>query len=139
MEWHKQLQRPSTFLQANRLTLALKPQEHFTHTPRNLYGCLIQSRTGHAFMGEYYNKHIPTEEWSCPCGEPLQSRDHILATCPAYEDQHQILKNTSEDLITSDILGTKDGIEVLISFLRATNAFKKQTPPTPPEVPPVQQ
>lgn len=91
-------------------------------------------------MGEYYNKHVPTEERSCPCGEPLQSRDHILATCPAYEDQCQILKNASEDLITSDILGTKDGIEVLISFLPATNAFKKQTPPpAPPEVPPVQQ
>jgi len=138
-EWHKQLQRPSAFLQANRLAPTLKPREHFTHTPRNLYGRLIQSRTGHAFMGEYYNKHVPTEDRSCPCGEPLQSRDHILAACPTYADQRQILKKASENLVTSDILSTKDGIEALISFLRATNAFKKQNPPAPPEVPPVPQ
>ena len=138
MEWRKQLQCPSAFLQANRFAPALKPQEHFTHTPHNLYGRLIQSHTGHAFMGEYYNKHVPTEEWSCLCGEPLQSRNHILTACPTYEDKRQILKKALEDLVTSDILGTKDGIKALISFLHATNAFKKQTPPAPPEVPPVQ-
>ena len=124
-EWRKQLQCPSTFLQANRFTPALKPQEHFTHTPHNLYGCLIHSRTGHAFMGEYYNKHVPTEDRSCPCGVPIQSCNHILTTCPTYEDQHQILKKASEDLVMSDILSTKDGIEALISFLWATNAFNK--------------
>jgi len=116
---------------------ALKPREHFTHTPRIIYGRLVQCRTGHAFMGEYYNKHIPTEDRSCPCGEPLQSRDHILATCPTYENHRQLLKEASEDLVTSDILGTKDGVDALINFLRATNAFKKQRPPAPPEVPPV--
>ena len=137
-EWRKQLQRPSSFLQANRFAPALKPHEHFTHTRRNIYGRLIQCRTGHAFMGEYYNKHVPTEDRSCPCGELLQSRDHILATCPMYADQRQVLKTASEDLVTSDILGTKEGIEALIQFLRATNAFKKHRPPTPPEVPPAQ-
>jgi len=63
-EWRKQLQRPSTLLQANRFTLALKPREHFTHTPCDIYGHLIQCCTGHAFMGEYYNKHIPMENCS---------------------------------------------------------------------------
>ncbi|KIM50329.1 hypothetical protein SCLCIDRAFT_79100, partial [Scleroderma citrinum Foug A] len=67
------------------------------------------------------------------CGELLQSRDHILATCPTYADQRQVLKTASEDLVTSDILGTKEGIEALIQFLRTTNAFKKHRPPTPPE------
>jgi len=80
-------------------------------------------------MGEYYSKPVPTEDRSCPCGEPLQSCDHILTACPTYEDQRQILKKASEDLVMSDILGTKDGIEALIQFLRATNAFKKQNPP----------
>ena len=135
-EWCKQLQRPSAFLQANRFTPALKPREHFTHTPRNIYGQLIQCRTGHAFMGEYYSKHVPMEDRSCPCGELLQSCDHIIATCPTYEDQRQVLKSTSEDLITSDILGTKEGIEALVKFLRATSAFKKHRPPPLPEVPP---
>jgi len=75
------------------------------------------------------------EDRSCP---PLQSRDDIIATCPAYEDQRQILKDASGDLVTSDILGTKEGVEALITFLRATNTFKKHQPPTPPEVPPAQ-
>ena len=41
MEWHKQLQRLSAFLQANRLLPTLKPHKHFTHIPRNTYGRLI--------------------------------------------------------------------------------------------------
>ena len=114
---------------------ALKPREHFTHTRRSIYGRLIQCRAGHAFMGEYYNKHVPTEDRTCPCGDPLQSRDHILTACPTYENQRQALKDASEDLVTSDILGTKEGIEVLVQFLRATNAFKKHRPPTPPKYP----
>ena len=51
-EWRRQLQRPSTFLQANRFSPALKPREHLSHTPRNLYGQIIQCRTCHAFMDE---------------------------------------------------------------------------------------
>ena len=136
-EWHKQLQRPSAFLQANRFAPSLKPREHFILTPRNTYGRLIQCRTGHAFLGEYYNKHVPTEDRSCPCGEPIQTRDHVLASCPAYENQRHHLKDASEDIITSDILGTQEGIEALIKFLGATNAFKKQR--IPPEVAPAQQ
>ena len=135
-EWRKQLQCPSAFLQANRFAPALKPHKHFTHTCCSIYGQLIQCHTGHAFMGEYYNKHVPTEDRTCPCGDPLQSRDHILTACPTYENQRQALKDASEDLVTSDILGTKEGIEVLVQFLRATNAFKKHRPP---EVPPPQQ
>ena len=46
-------------------------------------------------------------------------------------------KDASEDIITSDILGTQEGIEALIKFLVATNAFKKQR--IPPEVAPAQQ
>ena len=136
-EWHKQLQRPSAFLQANRLPPSLNPHEHFTHTPRVTYGRLIQCRTGHAFLGEYYNKHVPTEDRSCPCGEPIQTRDHILASCPLYENHRHILKDASEDIVTSDILGTTEGVEALIKFLDATNAFKKQR--APPEVAPAQQ
>ena len=58
-----------------------------------------------------------------------------LATCPTYENQRHVFKSASEDLVISDILGTEACVEVLIKFLRTT--FKKQRPPTPPEVPPV--
>ena len=85
-------------------------------------------------MGEYYNKHVPTEDQACQCGEPSQTRDHILTTCPIYRHQRYVLQDASEDLITSDLLGTKSGVDALISFLSITNAFKKQK--TQPEVPP---
>jgi len=74
---------------------------------------------------------VSVEDRSCPCGEPLQSRDDIIATYSIYEDQRQIFKDASEDLVTSDILGTKEGVEALITFLRATNTFKKHQPPHP--------
>ncbi|KIM58713.1 hypothetical protein SCLCIDRAFT_1218404 [Scleroderma citrinum Foug A] len=38
----------------------------------------------------YYNKHVPTEDRACPCGDPLQSRDHIITACPTYENQRQV-------------------------------------------------
>ena len=79
-------------------------------------------------MCEYYNKHVPTEDHSCPWGELLQSRDHIIATCPMYGEQCQILKSASEDLVMSDIIGTTEGIEALVKFLHATNAFKASHP-----------
>ena len=72
-DWHKQLQCPSAFLQANRFPPSLKPREHFTHTTCILYGHLIQCCTGHTFMGEYYNKYVPTEDQACQCGEPSQT------------------------------------------------------------------
>ena len=71
---------------------------------------------------------VSTEDQSCPCGEPSQTRDHILASCPTYRHQRYILKDASEDLIISDILGTKSGVEALISFFSSPNAFKKQSP-----------
>lgn len=60
--------------------------EYFTHAPRNICGRSTQSHTWHAFMSEYYNKLVSTEDCSCPCGEPIRSRDHIL-TCPTHGNQ----------------------------------------------------
>jgi len=72
-------------------------------------------------------------------GDPIQLRDHtLLTTCPTYENQRRVLKDASDDLATSDILGTKDGVEALIEIPLTTNAFKKkQLLLTPPQVPPV--
>lgn len=56
--------------------------------------------------------------------------------CPTYENQCYVLKNASGGLVTSDILGTKDGVEAN-EFLRATNTLKKQSLPIPPKVPPM--
>ncbi len=40
---------------ANRLEPKLRPTQRFKETPREIFGRLIQCRTGHAHVGEYYD------------------------------------------------------------------------------------
>jgi ribonuclease HI len=76
------------FRPADGFTPQWKPHKHFKDMPREVYGRMIQCRTGHAFLGEYY-KHfnIPVDDTACPCGKPLQTRNHVLYDCPLY-DKH---------------------------------------------------
>ncbi|KAI6118512.1 hypothetical protein EDD16DRAFT_1480951, partial [Pisolithus croceorrhizus] len=82
-------------------------------------------RTGHAFLGEYFSSFVPPENPSCPCGVPIQTREHMITSCPTYESKRDILRSVSEGLVITDILGTEKGIEALIEFLNVTDAFKK--------------
>lgn len=125
MHWRSTLKANSLFSPADRLPPSLKPRRHFCNSKRAIYGRLIQCRTGHAFLGEYYSSFVPTENPSCPCGEHIQTREHILTSCPAYEPNRDSLRSVSEDLVITDILGTEKGIEALIDFLKETDAFKK--------------
>ncbi|KAF9509918.1 hypothetical protein BS47DRAFT_1275083, partial [Hydnum rufescens UP504] len=47
---------------------------------------LVQCRTGHAFIGQYYERFVPDESATCCCGERLETRTHILQDCPLYDD-----------------------------------------------------
>ncbi|KAJ6614976.1 hypothetical protein B0H10DRAFT_1692192, partial [Mycena sp. CBHHK59/15] len=87
---------------ADRVPPVWKPKPHFTGTKREVYGRVVQCRTGHTFIGEYYTKFVPTERMECQCGEPFQTR----ITIP-------------------DILGTEKGIRVLAKFLERSGAFTK--------------
>lgn len=51
-------------------------------------------------------------------------REHILTTCPAFENCRDVLRSASEDLIITDIIGTEKGI-ALSDSLKETEAFKK--------------
>ena len=93
--------------------------------PRKIFGLVLQCRTGHAFMGEYAAHHRPGEDVSCPCGAGLQSRDHILQSCPRYEDSRHILQAVSSNIDTFRILGTKKGIKALSQFISKSGAFTK--------------
>lgn len=42
---------------------------------------------GHALIGEYYSTFVPAEDPSCPCHEPIQTREHIIASCPNSETE----------------------------------------------------
>lgn len=136
--WRSTLKANSLFSPADRLPPSLKPRKRFCEPKRAIYGRLIQCRTGHAFTGEYYSSFVPTETTSCSCGEHIQTREHILASCPTYEPTRDLLRAASEDLVTTDILGTVKGIEALTDFLMKTNAFKKSrnTDPSQANMPP---
>ncbi|KAL4064721.1 hypothetical protein V8B97DRAFT_1875867, partial [Scleroderma yunnanense] len=71
------------FAVVDRLPITLKPPEHFSTTTREVYGRLIQCRTGHAFLGEYYTKFVPSEV-SCRCGHNMQTCSQVLVDCPLF-------------------------------------------------------
>jgi ribonuclease HI len=112
---------------ANRFPPSLKPTAHFTALDgkRELFGRVTQCRIGHCFTGEYYSKFVPSENIDCPCGEAVQTREHLLRECPLYEDQRPILEKVSRDVSLPEILGTQKGITALAKFLEKTGAFTK--------------
>ncbi|KAJ6613598.1 hypothetical protein B0H10DRAFT_1630755, partial [Mycena sp. CBHHK59/15] len=104
---------------------AWKPKPHFTNTKREVYGRLVQCRTGHAFIGEYYAKFVPLERIACQCGERYQTREHILRECENYEQHRDLLRDASAELSLPDILGTENGLQALAKFLEASGALTK--------------
>ncbi|KAJ3851409.1 hypothetical protein EV368DRAFT_43203 [Lentinula lateritia] len=113
------------FAIANQIPPLLKPTAWLEDTPRELFGHLMQCRTGHAYTGEYYSQFSPHENVNCPCGEELQTREHILRACPKYRDHQYILQKVFDDICLKDILGTSKGIEALTKFLDESGAFTR--------------
>ena len=111
---------------------SLRPPPHFCDLPRHLYGLVTQCRLGHAFMGEYYQRHVPTEDVACPCGKHLQTRDHILLDCERYDDHRHHLAALRPDLNgTHALLSTAKGITALAKFIQSSGAFTKSGEPPP--------
>jgi ribonuclease HI len=129
-EW-KSRPKSGRFAMADRMPPKLKTTERFIKTKREVFGRLIQCRTGHGFLGEYYKQFVPDENVDCPCGEPFQTREHILRDCPKYQTHRHILEEVSRDISLPEILGTEKGIEALIDFLEESGAFTKTGKPTP--------
>ncbi|KAK0491855.1 hypothetical protein EDD18DRAFT_1015918, partial [Armillaria luteobubalina] len=115
------------FAPSNRMAPSLKLTKHFRelHGKREVYGRLVQCRTGHCFAGEYYSRFVPQEDIQCPCIEHLQSQEHIIRDCPRYDGHREGLHKVSRDLYLPDILGTTEGIGALASFLEKSGAFTK--------------
>lgn len=121
-----QVRRGNLYSAANRFEPSLQPQEHFRAiTNRMVYGLVLQCRTGHAFMGEYYQRFVPTEPVGCPCGIALQTRQHILLHCPRYDAHRYLLRHDHRLMTVADIVGTREGIAALSKFIVATGAFTK--------------
>ena len=124
---------------ANLSPPSLKTTNHFEELEdrRELFGRLLQCRTGHNYSGEYYARFVPSESIDCPCGEPLQTREHILRDCPRYEPHRHTLRDASPRLFLPTLLGTKEGIKATTKFLEKSGAFTKTGNTRPPRKPPV--
>jgi hypothetical protein len=112
------------FAWANRRPPAWKPPPH-VHKPikRNIFGRLMQARIGHTHIGEYYRDFNIPEDISCPCSAAIQTHIHILSECPLFNEQRHLLHDEEQNIIPTDLLGTKEGITRLTEFLSKTNAF----------------
>src|SRR5258708_23871372 len=80
---------------------------------------LTQLRTGHAFIGQYYRRFVPTEAVDCSCGDPIETRLHILQECPPYEEGQNLLNNDEKQFRLAQSLGTHAGSTSVTSFLDA--------------------
>jgi len=129
LQWKNQ-PRNGRYAVANQFPPSLKPTPHFQQLKdnRELFGRLIQCRTGHSYTGEFRQTFLPHSEdpTNCPCdNETLQSREHILRECTRYSQHRKILRKISPTISLQTVLGTKDGIQALITFLKKSGAFTR--------------
>ena len=83
-------------------------------------------------MGEYYQRHVPSEDVSCPCGASVQTRDHILRDCPRYDAHRHLIRAQARTTVdTHALMSTKEGIIALSKFIAASGAFTKTGEPPP--------
>ena len=130
----KQTPKLGGYAMANGIPPSISPSKHFSSTQREVFGRLIQCRTNHSYTGEFRHRFFPEEDFSCPCGEEFQTREHILIHCPIHEHKRKVLRKVSTYIWLPSILSTKKGIAALIVFLKETTAFTRinQLPKKPP-------
>ncbi|KAF5314375.1 hypothetical protein D9619_011893 [Psilocybe cf. subviscida] len=124
-DW-RQSNKQGWFAIADRFQPSLKPTKHAKHlkTRHEVFGRLIQARTGHAYTGKFRRRFFPSEPFRCPCdNQTVETREHIIISCPRYETHWDILRKVSPTIALSEILGTQDGVEALATFLELSGAF----------------
>lgn len=136
-EWKKSAL-SGRFAIANRFPPSLSPSRRFTSLKNNreLFGRTVQCRTGHGYTGEFRRDFKLEGPYSCPCGEPLETREHIIRECPRYNAHRRHLTKISPQISLPTILGTKDGISALTEFLKTSGAFTRPGAPSTGPGPP---
>ncbi|KNZ74298.1 hypothetical protein J132_07348 [Termitomyces sp. J132] len=79
----------------------------------------------HAYLGEYYARFVPHAKKGCRCGERYQMHEHIIQSCPRYEEHRHILWKVNNQLKLGVLLVTDGGLEVMAKFLKESGAFTK--------------
>ena len=129
-EWvHRWANHPSTlrskFHIANRIPPSTKPTTRFIKLDRRTFSRTLQCRTGHAHIGEYYRRFVPSERQICHCSNTLQTRHHILFECKTHF-RHRHILDTGRARNIETLLGSERGIRRLAHFLKASRAYEKR-------------
>ena len=126
-EWDK---RPmeGRYAISNRIRPSLKTTLRFRKLDdeREIFGRMVQCRSGHAYTGEFRQQFAPGEPTACPCNnDTLETREHIIIHCQRYERHRDILREAYQELSLPEIFGTPNGIDALCEFLRQSGAFSR--------------
>jgi ribonuclease HI len=98
--------------------------------PQSQSARAAQVLLGHAFVGEFYSRHVPTESTACECGVEMQTIKHVLFACPVTEPYRKYLHDQKTGQIMSErvIMQTFAGRKGLLVFLSKSRAFSKRPP-----------
>jgi hypothetical protein len=96
---------------------------------RQTYATLYRFITGHAFVGEYtqrfYPPHTPSQI-DCPCGEPVQSIEHVLLHCPLHTAaRRRHLTANGRPRTLPQIFANAKRVQEVLRFLEETGACAK--------------
>ena len=96
---------------------------------RLTHSTLYRFMTGHAFTGEYTQRFYPLhtqDQIACPCGEPIQTVEHVLLQCPAYTDarrKHLTFNGRTRTL--PQLFSKPEHVLKTLRFLKETGACAK--------------
>jgi hypothetical protein len=114
-------------------SLRLNPSLQENNMPHSVQVHIIHTITGHSHIGAYYTRFVPNECPSCPCGEELQTHEHIISDCKRYNASRYILHRACPNLSPALLLSTRKGLSALAHFLKDTDAFTKTQPESQPQ------
>jgi hypothetical protein len=90
---------------------------------------MLRYATGHAFTGEYTQRFYPPhtqEQISCPCGNPLQTIEHVLTECPLYAAAcRRHLTAYGQPRTLHQLFANAKRVEEVLRFIEETGACVK--------------
>jgi hypothetical protein len=96
---------------------------------RLIYSTLYRIITGHTFVGEYTQRFYPPHtqnQIDCPCGEPLQTIEHVLLHCPLYTAaRRRHLTANGRPRTLPQIFANAKRVQEVLRFLEETGACTK--------------
>ena len=128
--------------------IRLRPPKWFKSINRKLMSQLTQMCTNHAPTGEYFKRHVwkykdkPPSFFQCPCKNSdnnpplLQTREHIIKSCPLFEDARNRLNCKIPGIIkTRSSIGRLVKVKLIehtLEFLKTGPFSRRFAPYEPP-------